>query len=157
MLPASAPNDVGMPDDATPDIPPPTPAAPQASPPARMPAVGVIGEPRSAGMTILLFFVTCGIWGLVWNYWVFEENKKWSGEGIGGVLGLVLWLFVAPVNFFLLPNEIERMYQADGRTSPVTTLYGLWFLLPIVGFIIWILKMQHALNDFWESKGAAPA
>jgi hypothetical protein len=27
-------------------------------------------------------------------------------------------------------------------------------LLPLIGFIIWVVKVQGALNRFWESKGA---
>ena len=55
---------------------------------------------------------------------------------------------------FTIPNEIEGMYQRDGRTSPVGTLLGLWFLLPLIGNIIWYVKVQKALNEFWASKGA---
>jgi hypothetical protein len=49
------------------------------------------------------------------------------------------------------------MYVADGRPSPVRPLVGLWFLLPLIGFIIWYVEVQNALNDFWVSKGAPPA
>lgn len=156
--PGSA-DDVRMPDDdasVPPTPPPPSPAVP---PPSGVAGVGTgtVGQPRSSGLTILLFIVTCGIWGFLWNYWVFEENKKWSGEGIGGVVALIIWFFVAPVNFFILPHEVKQMYEADGRESPVSAIWGLWFLLPLIGLIIWLVKVQGAINDFWESKGAAPA
>ena len=50
------------------------------------------------------------------------------------------------------------MHQADGREAPFTGWTGLWFLLPIVGGIVWFVKIQGALNRYWESKaGAAPA
>ena len=62
-------------------------------PPPGQPVLrGQVGETRSAGMTILLTLVTCGIWHLCWTYWVFEENKHWSGDGIGGLFGLLLAL-----------------------------------------------------------------
>ena len=54
---------------------------------------------------------------------------------------------------FTIPNEIEKMYQREGRQSPVSTVWGLWFLLPIIGNIIWYVKVQRVLNDFWPSKG----
>ena len=38
----------------------------------------------------LLSIITLGIYYLVWSYKVFDENKKFSGEGVGGVIGLVL-------------------------------------------------------------------
>ena len=59
---------------------------------------------------------------------------------------------------FTIPNEIEKMYQRDGRQSPVSTAVG-----PVVPAadhrldFIWYLKVQRALNDFWVSKGAQPA
>ena len=58
---------------------------------------------------------------------------------------------------FTVPNEIEKMYQRDGRQSPVSTLWGLWFLLPVIGQFIWYLNVQRALNEFWASKGARTA
>jgi hypothetical protein len=40
------------------------------------------------------------------------------------------------------------------RQSPVAVVLGLWFLLPLVGNIIWYVKVQRVLNDLWSSKGA---
>jgi hypothetical protein len=150
-------NDVPAPppEPTDPTPPPAPPLVPAAAAPL---ATGQVGTPRKIGITILLFIVTCGIYGLFWTYWVFDENKKWSGEGIGGLLGLLIQLIFGLINWFLLPSEIQRIYERDGRQSPVSPLLGLWFLLPIVGGIIWYVKVQQALNDFWISKGApAPA
>ena len=71
------------------------------------------------------------------------------------MLALVIYFFVSPVLMFTIPNEIKNMYERDGRQSPVSAVWGLWFLLPLIGNIIWYVKVQHALNDFWLSKGAA--
>jgi hypothetical protein len=50
------------------------------------------------------------------------------------------------------------MYEdLDQGTSPVRGVTGLWMLLPIVGIFVWFIKVQRALNRYWESKGAAPA
>jgi hypothetical protein len=50
------------------------------------------------------------------------------------------------------------MYEdLDGGTSPVRGTTGLWFLLPLLGPLIWFVKVQGALNRYWESKGAQPA
>jgi hypothetical protein len=38
----------------------------------------------------------------------------------------------------------------------VSGLTGFWNLLPIIGSIVWLVKTQHALNDFWVSQGATP-
>jgi hypothetical protein len=110
----------------------------------------------SPGIVILLWIVTCSIWGAIWTYRTNEDLKKYNGEGLGGPVGVVVYLLLSPVLMFTIPNEIEKMYQRDGRQSPVSTLWGLWFLLPIIGHFVWYLKVQDALNDFWIGKGAQP-
>ena len=115
----------------------------------------VTGPYYSKGLVILLMIVTCGIWGIFWTYRTNEDLKKYNGDGIGGVLGIVIYLLLSVVLMFTIPNEIEKMYQRDGRESPVSTVWGLWFLLPIIGNIIWYVKVQSALNEFWVSKGAS--
>ncbi len=109
------------------------------------------------GLTILLTIVTCGIWGIFWTYRTNEDLKKYNGDGLGGVLGLVIYLLLSVVLMFTIPNEIKNLYERDGRESPVSAIWGLWFLLPLIGNIIWYLKMQDALNEFWRSKGAVAA
>jgi len=125
--------------------PPPPPAATGRGP---------IGKPSNVGITILLCIVTLGIWTLVWTYRQYEDFKKYSGKGLGGPIGLVLGIFVGVVNMFIIPSEIKNMYEAEGEQSPVEPLWGLWFLLPIVGLFIWYFKVQAAINDFWMRRGA---
>jgi hypothetical protein len=108
----------------------------------------------SKGLNILLVIVTCGIWALLWTYRTHEDLKVYKGDGLGGIVGLIICIFVSPVIMFTVPYEVEQAYQRDGRKSPVSTLWGLWFLLPIIGNFIWYLKVQDALNDFWRSKGS---
>ena len=48
------------------------------------------------------------------------------------------------------------VFDLDGQTSPVRGLTGLWFLLPLLGAIIWFVKVQGALNRYWQSMGAPP-
>jgi hypothetical protein len=108
----------------------------------------------SKGLTILLMIVTLGIWGVFWTYRTSEDLKKHNGDGLGGVLGIVIYILLSIVLMFTIPNEIKNMYEREGRQSPVSAIWGLWFLLPLIGNIIWYLKVQSALNDFWRSKGA---
>jgi hypothetical protein len=127
-----------------------------------MPGVGqpppsLSGVLYNTGLNILLAIVTCGIWTWVWTFRAGDDLKRYNGDGLGGVLQLVLVILLAPIVWFTIPNEIEKMYQRDGRESPVSTLWGLWFLLPLVGPFIWYPKVQRALNDFWLSKGSSPA
>jgi hypothetical protein len=121
-------------------------------------AVGAPGETRSIGLSILLTIVTLGIYPLYWVYKTQDEIKRYSGNGVGGVLGLVIWIVVAIVTFFVVPSEVRYMYEdLDGAHSPVRGTTGLWVLLPLIGPIVWFVKVQGALNRYWESKGAAPA
>jgi hypothetical protein len=145
------------------DVPPvPGQPDPSASPPAPPPPVVTYGQVPSSlndlfykpWPNILLSIVTCGIWFGVWSYRTHGDLKRYNGEGLGELAGLLLGLFISPVIMFTVPNEVEKMYQRDGRQSPVSTLWGLWFLLPIIGHFIWYFKVQAALNDFWASKGA---
>jgi hypothetical protein len=139
--------------------PPPPPATPHPHP--GFGPVGVVpqrlgGPYYSTGLVILLTIVTFGIWGILWTYRTSEDLKKYNGDGLGGVLGIVIYLLLSVVLMFTIPNEIKTMYERDGRQSPVRAIWGLWFLLPLIGNIIWYVKVQRALNDFWLSKGAQP-
>jgi hypothetical protein len=71
------------------------------------------------------------------------------------VIGLVIHVLIAPVTWFLIPSEVGKMHKLDGRGAPFTGWTGLWFLLPIVGAFVWFIKVQGALNRYWESKAAA--
>jgi len=119
---------------------------------------GPLGHPRGIGFAILIFIVTLGIYSLYWVFKTQDEVKEHSGIGVGGVLGLVIYILISPVTFFIVPSEVRYMYEdLDGGQSPVRGIYGLWILLPIAGPIIWFVQVQGALNRYWESKGASPA
>ena len=116
---------------------------------------GPVGNTRSIGLSILSAVLTLGIYTFVWTYKTQEEMKRYSGNGVGGVLGLVIYILISPVTFFVVPSEVRYMYEnLDGEQSPVSGIYGLWFLLPLVGNLIWFIQVQGALNRYWESKGA---
>ena len=145
-----------------PQSPPPPPPPPPPPAGGFQQPVGVVPETvggvyYSPGLVILLTIVTLGIWGGFWTYRNSEDLKKYNGDGLGGVLGVVIYIVFSVVLMFTIPNEIKNMYERDGRQSPVTALWGLWFLLPLIGNIIWYLKVQRALNEFWISKGARAA
>ncbi|MDQ6784856.1 MAG: DUF4234 domain-containing protein [Actinomycetota bacterium] len=115
-----------------------------------------MGKPTEPGKQILLTIVTLGIWAIVWTYRQHQEIKDFSGEGVGGGLGVVIYIFVGIVTPFLLANEIEtKLYGRAGQSSPITTATGAWVFLPLAGAIIWYLKAQRALNEFWMARGAS--
>jgi hypothetical protein len=124
---------------------------------ATEPQRGSVGNTRSIGLSILWAILTLGIYTFVWTYRTQEETKRYSGNGVGGVIGLVIYILISPVTFFIVPSEVRYMYEdLDGQKSPVRGLTGLWFLLPLIGHIVWFVKVQGALNRYWESKGAPP-
>jgi glucan phosphoethanolaminetransferase (alkaline phosphatase superfamily) len=119
---------------------------------------GPVGNTRSIGLCILWAVLTLGIYTFIWTYKTQEEVKRYSGNGVGGVIGLVIYILISPVTFFIVPSEVRFMYEnLDGQRSPVRGIYGLWFLLPLLGPLIWFIQVQGALNRYWESKGAPAA
>jgi hypothetical protein len=131
------------------DMPPPPP------PPSAAPLT--VGKRRSIGLVILLTFVTFGIWALVWSYQNGDELKRRDETGLGGVLYLVLTLLLAPATMFLMAHEVETLYRNEGKQPPITTIWGLWFLLPLIGNLIWYVRIQRSINDFWTAHGATNA
>ena len=109
----------------------------------------------SAGLVILLTIVTLGIWGVLWTYRTSEDLKRYNGDGLGGVLGVVIYLLLSIVLMFTIPNEIKNMYERDGRQSPVSAIWGLWFLLPLIGNIIWYVKVQQRAQRLLAEQGRA--
>jgi hypothetical protein len=117
-------------------------------------ARGPIGQPRGVGFVILLSIITLGIYHLYWIYKSFDEMRRHTDQGIGGVLALVIEIIINPVIWFVMPSEVGRMYRDDGRIGPMTGWTGLWMILPIVGWFVWMIKIQGSLNRYWESKTA---
>jgi hypothetical protein len=118
---------------------------------------GPVGKPRNVFFVIVMSLITLGIYHLYWTYKVFDEMKRHTQTGIGGVLGLVIAIIINPVNWFVMPSEVGNMYRADGRNKPMTGWTGLWNLLLIIGWFVWTVKIQNALNRYWESKEAVAA
>ena len=153
---------------ASPPPPPPVPMSPPPPPPGYYaaapladvyagPGAGPIGRIRPTGTCILLTIVTLGIYPLVWYYQVHEEMKRHTGQGIGGAIALVIGFFASFVMSFLSPAEVGALYERRGQQPPVTVLTGLWGTLGVIiliGPIIWFVKTNGALNNYWRSVGA---
>lgn len=112
---------------------------------------GRVGKVRNPWAVIGLSIITLGIYFLYWTYSVFQEMKDNTGDGIGGVAGLLIGIFIGIVNGFLLPSEIGNAYAKSGRQKPVSGVTGFWLFLPLIGFIVWVVKVQGALNDRWQA------
>ena len=124
------------------------------------PASGPLGNPRGVWFVILIGILTLGLYWWYWAYMTQEEMKRHTGQGLGGVLGLVIWILISPVSAFVIPSEVGNMYARDGQPKPVTGWTGLWlfpFGFLIVTAIIWAVKVQGSLNRYWEGKQSGPA
>ncbi len=143
-----------MSDTPPPMDPPATTPPPPPSPVSSPGASGPLGKPRSALLVILLSIVTFGIWTIVWSFQNGDELKRHRNTGLGGVAYLFITLLISPVTMFLMASEVEQMYRSEGKEPPITTIWGLWFLLPLIGNLIWYVRIQSALNDYWTSHGS---
>jgi Domain of unknown function (DUF4234) len=115
---------------------------------------GVLGTPRRPWVVAVLTIITFGIYGLYWQYVSFQDMNDYSGQGLGGVVALILAIFVGIVNIFVMPAEIGNLYFREGKTRPVTAVTGFWIFLPIAGWFVWVVKCQRRLNEFWVAHGA---
>ncbi len=117
-----------------------------------------VGEVRETGTCILLTVVTLGFYTWYWYYKTHEEMKQHTGTGIGGPVALVLAIFVGVVMPFFSSHEVGGLYERRGEARPVSAVTGLWALLLgwffFVGLIVWFVKTNAALNDYWRSVGA---
>lgn len=116
-----------------------------------------VGKIRSTGICILLSIVTFGIYSWIWYYSTSEEMKRHSGQGLGGALSLVLAIFIGVASPFITSSEVGGLYERAGRKPPVSGMTGLWYIPGIfilVGPIVWFVKTNGALNDYWRSLGA---
>ena len=114
---------------------------------------GPLGQERGVGFAIVMTLVTLGIYGLYWIYKSYSEVKAHRGEGLNGVVGILLCIVI--VGYFKLPQYVGRMYSAEGNENPpVSGVSGLWVFVPYVGTFIFIAKVQGALNAYWKAKGA---
>ena len=113
-----------------------------------------LGKARSIGWTILLSIVTLGIWTCIWSFSNGGELKRYRPDGLGGGVYLVLAIFISPVVMFLMAGEVAKLYEEAGEEPPIRAIWGLWFLLPLIGNIIWYVRIQNSLNDYWtDSSG----
>lgn len=149
-----------------PPPPPPAPPLPQyVAPPDAPPAtpyvapmgMGPLGKIRPTGICILLAIVTLGIYTLVWWFLVHEELKRHTGRGLGGLVALLLSLFVGIVMPYFTSHEVGAARKAAGQEEKVTGVTGLWYfpgIFILVGPIVWFVKTNAALNEYWASRGA---
>jgi hypothetical protein len=136
--------------------PVPAGAQPPVGAPYGVVSRGPVGEVRSTGMCILLTIVTIGFYSLYWYYKTHDEMKRHTGSGLGGGLALLIAFLIGIVMPFVTAAEVGGLYERRGMKAPVGVATGLWALLLGwffgVGLIIWFVKVNGALNEYWRSE-----
>ncbi|MPZ97489.1 MAG: DUF4234 domain-containing protein [Propionibacteriales bacterium] len=131
--------------------------APFGHAPTGLASSGPIGKVRGTGFCVALLFLTLGIYSLVWFYQVHDEMKRHTGQGLGGGVALLLAFFVGIVSPYIASAEIGGLYERRGEAKPVSGATGLWYfpgIFLLVGPIVWFVKTNGALNNYWRSLGA---
>ena len=101
---------------------------------------GPLGEVRPTGRCILLFLVTFGIYGYVYNYKVHSEMHRHSARGVGGGVALVLTFLAGVAMPFVTSAEVGSLHARKGWPEPVRGWTGLWYVLPAaVGYVLLIV------------------
>ena len=85
---------------------------------------GPLGQPRGIGFVIVISIITFGIYHLYWTYKTFEEMKQRTGEGLGGVLGLVIGILISIVNAFVIHSPRWATWSPATAAAPVQRLDG---------------------------------
>ncbi len=114
------------------------------------PSAGSPFKVRSPAAVIIFSIITLGIYAIYWYYQIGREMKEYNDSGLGPVANLLLAIFFSIVLLFTVPNDVKTTYERAGKQSDISALTGFWNLIPIVGWIIWVVKVQGRLNTLWE-------
>lgn len=116
------------------------------------------GERREIVMTLLLFFLTCGLYGLYLQYRIGTEINEHRGrKDVNPGLDLLLifltcglWAFYIMVKY---PQSLQEMIVEEGGTSTDLVLPSI--LLTLFGLhVVALIILQGELNRHWDLHGA---
>lgn len=118
-----------------------------------------LGQPRDPFVVLLLQIVTLGLYGVFFYYNSLNELHRWRGKGISGgayvllsVFTLGAFMLLTPIFF---PAHVGDAYAEDNKPRPVSGATALWFLVPVLGSLIWFFKTVGSLNAYWRMRGAS--
>ena len=115
-------------------------------------------EKRGIGKCILLTFVTCGIYGIIWVIKMAKDAVKVKDVNDDGTLEAVLCVFFPFIGFFLAEKKFAEGCQAAGIPHSDNSI--LYLILGLFGLgIVDYIMMQSDLNKIADAGyvfGAAP-
>ena len=112
------------------------------------------GERRDIVMTLVLIFLTCGLYGLIVQYKMgVELNRHKEGMGINPGLDLLLTFLTCGLWVFYLmyryPKALEDIVESEG--GPKLELVVPCILFTFFGLhLVAVLILQGELNKHWE-------
>ena len=107
--------------------------------------------PKNIGISILLSFVTCGIYCIYWAYCLVRDLKIVVGEGDKDlVVELLLFAFVPFYDLYWFYTRDQKLVEAGKSYGvPVSDNALLYLLLAVFGFgIVSYALLQSDLNKF---------
>lgn len=116
-----------------------------------------LGKVRNPAAVIVLSIVTIGVYSVFWQCVTLRDIKRYAGRGIGAGFGLLFAILLGVVNAFVIPKEVGELFVASGHEKPVGALTGFWIFLPLVGWVIWVVKIQRHLNLYWDHLSPIPS
>ena len=95
---------------------------------------GPLGHPRGIAFAIVISIITIGLYTLYWIFKTQDEVKEHSGIGVGGVIGLVIYILISTfvvLNLFIaitvsamepqvigeIHEDLERLDEREQRTD----------------------------------------
>lgn len=125
-----------------------------------------IGTPRGPALTLVLIFITCGLYYLYYIYVVSEETQEFLGERdtSPGVEVLLSVLTCGLYNIYWDYKIGKRVAEMCGRVGlPTTDNSVLYLVLDLVGFggfgglgLINPILQQDSLNRVWNAAMTGP-
>ncbi len=107
-------------------------------------------ENRSIAKCIILTFITCGIYGLVWAWKMAKDAVKVKDVNDDGTLEAVLTIFFPFIGFFLTEKKFAEGCQARGIPHSDNSI--LYLVLGLFGLgIVDFCLMQSELNKLADS------
>lgn len=101
---------------------------------------------RNIVTALILSFVTCGIYGIVWAISLAREAVSVKDANDSGVLEIILMLFLCPVGFFLAEKKLAEGCAAKGIAHKDNSL--LYLILGFIGLgIVNFCLLQNDLNQ----------
>jgi hypothetical protein len=74
-----------------------------------------------------------------------------TGDWPSGTVGL-LFSLVPFVCVFMMPWKVGECFARRGLEPRCGKKTGFWVLLPLVGGVVWLFRVQNSMNAYWESQ-----